>query len=181
MLIVLPETTRARGRTVAGELRPNRRGELVAKSGADGNTLAAGRTTAAQHCCAALGLHTRTEAVLFYAGASVGLKCALGHGMRSCFLQKISALRQVSSLSQVGSGIQSAGFSPGPSYLAERVENDSRAGQKSERILSRNADKPRFEIRVARINHTSIVALCETILIAFTIDGATEKRICERL
>ncbi|HTB99001.1 MAG TPA: hypothetical protein VK716_18475 [Terracidiphilus sp.] len=52
---------------------------LVAESGADADTLTAGRTAAAEDGCAALGLHPRTKAVLFYAAAAVGLKCALWH------------------------------------------------------------------------------------------------------
>jgi len=53
--------------------------DLVAESRADGDALAAGRAAAAQHGCAALGLHTRTKAVSLDAAAAIRLKCALGH------------------------------------------------------------------------------------------------------
>jgi hypothetical protein len=52
---------------------------LVAEAGADSHTLAADGATAAQHGCAALGLHPRAKAVSLNPLAAIGLKCALGH------------------------------------------------------------------------------------------------------
>jgi hemolysin activation/secretion protein len=52
---------------------------LVAVARADGYTLAANGTAAAQHGCARLGLHTRAESMRLGAMAAVRLKCALGH------------------------------------------------------------------------------------------------------
>jgi hypothetical protein len=60
-------------------LKQNRRQTLVAEACAYRHTLAADGTTAAQHGCAALGLHTRAETVRLHASAAIGLKCALGH------------------------------------------------------------------------------------------------------
>jgi hypothetical protein len=61
---------------------------LVAVTRAHGYALAARRAAAAEHGCARLGLHARAKAMRLHAAAAVGLKCALGHGMRSCFLLK---------------------------------------------------------------------------------------------
>jgi hypothetical protein len=63
-------------------LRPTIEGwRLVAVTGADGNTLAALRTAAAENGSASLGLHAGAEAVGLHAAVTVGLKCALGHGI----------------------------------------------------------------------------------------------------
>ena len=70
--------------------------KLVAEASADSDTLAADGAAAAEHGCAALGLHAGTKAVGLHALAAIGLKCALGHGMRSCFLMKNLYLAAVS-------------------------------------------------------------------------------------
>jgi hypothetical protein len=54
--------------------------QLVAKSSAHGNALAALRAAAAEHGGSALGLHASPKAMGLNALAAVGLKCALGHG-----------------------------------------------------------------------------------------------------
>jgi hypothetical protein len=64
----------------------------VAVSGAHAHALATGSASPAEHCGTALGLHPRAEAVLLDAAATVGLKRALGHGVRSWFFVKICAL-----------------------------------------------------------------------------------------
>ena len=56
--------------------------------GADGNALAAGGAAAAEHGCAALGLHARPKPVCFRTVAAVGLKCAFGHGYPLLFLKE---------------------------------------------------------------------------------------------
>jgi hypothetical protein len=57
----------------------NCRRESVAEAGADGHALAADGPAAAQHGCACLGLHSRTETVGFQAFTAIRLKCALRH------------------------------------------------------------------------------------------------------
>jgi hypothetical protein len=59
---------------------------LVAEAGADSHTLAADGATAAQHGCAAFGLHPRAESVRLNALAAVGLECALRHKNALLFL-----------------------------------------------------------------------------------------------
>ena len=54
-------------------------GGLVAEAGADSHALAADGAAAAQHGCAALGLHPRAKTVSLHAFAAIGLKCALRH------------------------------------------------------------------------------------------------------
>ena len=53
--------------------------ESVAMRGTDGDALASGGAPAAEHGCAGIGLHARSEAVRFRAVAAVGLKCSFGH------------------------------------------------------------------------------------------------------
>ena len=77
--MVLPERVSAAAGGRSSDPGSNRTAGLVAKTGADGDALAANGATAAQYRCACLGLHTRTEAVGFHALAAIGLKCALGH------------------------------------------------------------------------------------------------------
>jgi len=54
-------------------------GKLVAKSSADGHTLAASGATTRENGGAALGLHASPEAMRLNAAATVRLKCALRH------------------------------------------------------------------------------------------------------
>ena len=68
-----------------------RQKDLVAIPGADGDALAARRPATAEHGCSRFGLHPRAKAVRLRAMPPVGLKCALGHEMRSCFLSEILA------------------------------------------------------------------------------------------
>jgi hypothetical protein len=53
---------------------------LVAVTAADGNAFAACGAAAAEHGCAAFGLHAGAETVGLHAAVAVGLKCTLGHG-----------------------------------------------------------------------------------------------------
>ncbi len=59
---------------------------LIAEAGADRHALAADGATAAQHGCAALGLHARAKPVRLHALAAIRLKCALGHENALLFL-----------------------------------------------------------------------------------------------
>ena len=70
-------------------LRPTfEAGALVAEAGADGDALAALGTAAAEDGGAALGLHAGAEAVGLHAAVTVGLKCALGHGIALLILME---------------------------------------------------------------------------------------------
>jgi len=97
MLMAVPEEIPAETVIVRNAFRlqkmagAERRAGLVAESGAHGYALAADGAAAAQNGCAALGLHTRAEAVCFHAVAAIGLKCALGH--RSALLFPLENLR----------------------------------------------------------------------------------------
>ena len=57
-----------------------RKAALFAETGLYRDALAPLRATARQHRLPALGLHPRTEAVLFYPLAAVGLECTFRHG-----------------------------------------------------------------------------------------------------
>jgi hypothetical protein len=72
----LPGTAKRYG---AFRLKENGRRGLVAESRADGYTLAADGTAAAQHGSTGLGLHTRAETMSLHAFPAIGLKCALRH------------------------------------------------------------------------------------------------------
>lgn len=58
-------------------------------AGANGYALATCCTPTAQYGCARFRLHARAKSVSLGAMAPVGLKGALGHKMRSCFLERI--------------------------------------------------------------------------------------------
>jgi hypothetical protein len=66
--------------------------DLVAEAGAHRNSLAANGAAAAQHGCAALGLHTRTETMRLDAFPAIGLKCALRHRNALLFPEEILRL-----------------------------------------------------------------------------------------
>jgi len=100
-----------------GSRRPStpsykRRQRLVAEAGAYGDTLAAdgatGGSTRLRRPWSSCARENRASSRV----CGIGLKCALGHKMRSCFLQRSAPSRQVLSIPQVESGIQAIVFGP---------------------------------------------------------------------
>jgi hypothetical protein len=144
---------------------------LVAKTGADGDTLAPSRAAAAKHCGTALGLHARAEAMLLYAGSAVRLKCALGHRNALLILKE--------NLCHVGKY---------PVYLRLRQESSLGCCAPLSRRIGRHLG-PRGELRGKTIIRScsdtvprrGIRMRFSTNFSAFTTDGATEKRIGELL
>jgi len=68
---------------------------VLAEAGADGDLVTALGAAAAQHGGAGLGLHAGKEPVLLYAGAAVGLKGALRHGLKNSYSDWIRRITSI--------------------------------------------------------------------------------------